>query len=93
MEYKIIYSKYAQEQLEKLSQSDVKIILKTIKKRLLVEPEKNGKFLRSDLKGYLKLKFSKYRVVYQVHKEIITVEIIACGLRKDIYENLLAKIK
>jgi len=93
MEYKIVYSKYAQDQLDKLSQSDVKIILKTIKKRLLIEPEKSGKHLRSDLKGYLKLKFSKYRVVYQVHKEIITVEIIACGLRKDIYENLLNKIK
>jgi len=93
MEYKIVYSKYAQDQLDKLSHSDVRIILKTIKKRLLIEPEKNGKHLRCDLKGYLKLKFSKYRVVYQVHKKIITVEIIACGLRKDIYENLLNKIK
>ena len=93
MDYKIVYSKYAQEQLDKLSQSHVKIILKTIKKRLLIEPEKSGKFLRSDLKGYLKLKFSKYRVVYQIHNEIVTVEIIACGLRKDIYENLLTKIR
>ncbi len=93
MVYEIVYSPYAQKQLESLDHSDQVIILKTIKKRLLIEPEKNGKPLRGELKGYLKLKFSKYRVVYTVHKEIITVEVVACGLRKDIYEKFISKLK
>lgn len=51
-------------------------------------PENAGQYLRGELKGLLKLIFIKYRVVYSVHKKKIIVEIVACGLRKNIYEEL-----
>lgn len=88
MDYKIKFTPFAKKQLKKLGNNDIKIILKQVRKRLTNNPENAGNYLRGELKGYLKLKFSKYRVVYSVHKDIITVEIVACGLRKNIYEQL-----
>ena len=87
MEYKIEFTPFAKKQLKKLGNNDIKIILKQIRKRLTNHPKNAGNYLRGELKGYLKLKFSKYRVVYSVHKEMVTVEIVACGLRKNIYEQ------
>jgi len=87
MEYKIEFTSFAEKQLKKLGNNDIKIILKQIRKRLTNNPEKAGNYLRGELKGFLKLKFSKYRVIYSIHKRKITVEIVACGLRKNIYEQ------
>lgn len=53
--------------------------------RLVEEPDKQGKALTGDLIRYRSLRAvgQRYRVVYQVHAETHTVEVLAMGIRKE----------
>lgn len=53
--------------------------------RLAEEPEKQGKALTGDLAGYRSVRSvgQRYRVVYQVHKDSATVEVLVLGIRKE----------
>jgi mRNA interferase RelE/StbE len=52
---------------------------------LVEEPEKQGKALTGDLAGYRSIRSAgqRYRVVYQVHSESATVEVLVLGIRKE----------
>ncbi|MEW6545102.1 MAG: type II toxin-antitoxin system RelE/ParE family toxin [Nitrospirota bacterium] len=53
--------------------------------RLVEEPDKQGKALTGDLIRYRSLRAvgQRYRVVYQIHAETNTVEVLAMGIRKE----------
>jgi mRNA interferase RelE/StbE len=60
--------------------------------KLSEEPEKQGKKLVKDLSGFRSLHVGgRYRVIYEVQKQVVTVYVLAAGIRKqgdkkDIYE-------
>lgn len=47
-----------------------------------------GKKLSGDHEGYWSVRAWPYRVIYSIHKEIITVTVVSIGHRKDVYEKL-----
>ena len=83
------------EDFKKIDRRDHSIILKTIYKKLSIEPEKYGDPLRNNLKGYWKLKISHYRVVYRIEKKLIQVLVLKVGMRRDeeVYKEMFRRIK
>ncbi|MDQ3706116.1 MAG: type II toxin-antitoxin system RelE/ParE family toxin [Chloroflexota bacterium] len=62
----------------------VKKIVETID-RLKYEPEKQGTPLVDDLIGYRKVRAvgQRYRVIYTIEEDVVTVFVVAVGLRKE----------
>ena len=58
-------------------------ILTAIREKLTVDPEAYGERLRAELHGYWKLRVGQYRVIYEVHKNLITVLVLKIGYRRD----------
>ena len=70
-------------------------ILKTIQKKLSLNPEGYGKPLQGEFFGYWRLRIEDYRVVYCVIKKEIVVLVIKIGMRKDdkIYKELILRLR
>ncbi len=84
-----------EEDFTKINKPDRNLILKTIYKKLSIAPEEYGSPLRSQLKGYWKLKISHYRVIYRVEKDTIKVLVLKVGLRRDeeVYKEMMHRLK
>ena len=52
---------------------------------LAEDPEKQGKALTAELAGYRSLRASgqRYRIIYRVEKQTVSVYVVALGLRKE----------
>jgi mRNA interferase RelE/StbE len=52
---------------------------------LAAEPESRGKPLIADLKGYRSVRAvrQRYRIIYRVERSVVTVMVVAAGLRKE----------
>lgn len=93
MRYRITIAPTALKQLKGITDQRVRAkIIETIN-RLADEPEKQGKPLVGELAGYRSLRAvgQRYRVIYTVNQNEITVIVVAVGLRRaesrgDIYE-------
>jgi mRNA-degrading endonuclease RelE of RelBE toxin-antitoxin system len=83
------------EDFKKIGKHNRSVILKTIYKKLSIEPEKYGDPLSFELKGYWKLKISHYRVIYRIEKDIIRVLVLKVGIRKEdtVYKEMLVRMK
>lgn len=46
-----------------------------------------GKILQRELLGMFSLRVKRYRILYEVHEEKQTIEILVIGARKTIYEE------
>lgn len=68
-----------EEDFKKISRSDQQKIIRSIRKKLTIEPERYGKPLRGDLRGLWKLRFGQYRVVYDIKKDKVLVYVIKVG--------------
>jgi len=66
--------------------TDRRIRLKIFERieKLNTEPEKQGKPLVDDLAGYRSVRAigQRYRIIYEVKPEIVTVTVIGVGIRK-----------
>lgn len=83
--YSIKFSKTASKNFKKLDRTIQKLALKALE-RLKKNP-KIGIPLTGNLKGYWKLRFSRYRIIYQLEKEKLIIIVFDIGHRKDIYKN------
>jgi len=90
-----IHRLVVEEDFKKINKHDRHIILKTIYKKLSIAPEKYGSPLRSELKGYWKLKISHYRIIYRIEKNTIKVLVLKIGIRRDekVYKEMLLRMK
>jgi mRNA interferase RelE/StbE len=84
--YRILFTKEAKKNVEKLDPSIAKIISKAIES-LAVNPAK-GKPLAYELAGLRSLRTSDYRIVYRIKEKELLIIVIAVGHRKEIYEKL-----
>ncbi|MDG7053263.1 MAG: type II toxin-antitoxin system RelE/ParE family toxin [Wolbachia endosymbiont of Alcedoecus sp.] len=62
-------------------------VQKAIEKRLKVSPDKVGKPLSHDLKGYRRIRVGDYRLIYQVNKLERIVTILGIRHREYIYDR------
>ncbi len=82
------------EDLKRIDPSWRRRIIKTIKKKLSVDPSNYGEPLKGIYKKYWKLKVGDYRVIYKIEKKEIVVYVIKVGIRKDykVYKELFYRI-
>ena len=74
---------------------DQKRILKTIDKKLTLDPKAFGKPLIGLLQGYWRLRIEDYRVIYQIIGNEIIVFVVKVGIRKDdqVYREIFQRLK
>ena len=83
-DYQIQITRTAQKQLDKLPDSVADIIIQAIHD-LAANPRPHGCKKLKGRDGY-RIRKGDFRIIYDIYDKILTVEIIAIGNRKDIYE-------
>ena len=83
-EYQIQITKTAQKQLDKISDSVAGILIEAIDD-LAVNPRPHGCKKLKGRDGY-RIRKGDFRIIYDIYDNILTIEVIAIGNRRDIYE-------
>ena len=91
MSYSVLLSDKAQKALQKLDRYQAKIIVSWIKKNLdgCDNPRLYGKALDSDFKGYWRYRVGDYRLIANIQDNLLVIEIVRVGHRREIYEEQL----
>lgn len=84
MSYQLVYSATSRKQIRKLH-PQIKPVVKSKIEKLRENPF-SGKWLEKELSGYLSMRAKRFRVIYKIKDNDLTVEIHYVGHRKDIYE-------
>ena len=84
MSFSITFSKQAIKALDQINEP----FFSTIKESILALAENPRPFGYKQLKGRngFRIRIGNYRVIYEIYNEILLIEIIAIGHRKDIYD-------
>ena len=82
--YNIDFSKKAQKKLDKLSDEIANPILSAIGS-LSTIPRPQGYKKLKGRKGY-RIRVGDYRVIYEIIDDILLIDVVDLGHRKDIYE-------
>lgn len=83
-EYNLVISKTAQKQLDKLTDNIANPLLDAIR-NLAYDPRPYGCKKLKGRDGY-RIRKGDYRIIYDVYDNTLTIEVIALGHRKDIYD-------
>lgn len=85
MKYTVSLTLEAKKMLAAIADKRVQSKLVDRMELLSQEPEKQGKALLSSLSGYRSVRAvgQRYRIIYTVDKNIVTVLVVAVGLRKE----------
>ena len=84
--YKVVISKSAKKELEKLPKKDLQKIVRAIQ-RLSENPRPQGCEKLSGYK-YYRIRQGDHRIVYSIQDGELTILVIKIGHRKDIYKRL-----
>lgn len=84
MNYKVEINKVARKKLDKMSDSIVAPLLKAIY-NLAENPKPQGYKKLKGRPGF-RIRVGNYRIIYEIIEDILLIEIIDLGHRKDIYE-------
>jgi len=87
MKYKVMYSDEALKAYKKLDKQTAEIIYGWIGKNLVgcENPRQYGKPLGYERKGEWRYRVGAYRIIAEIRDDIITIEIINAGHRRNIY--------
>ncbi len=83
-EYKISITKTAQKQLDKLTDSVAGILIEAIQDLTFNPRPHRCKKLKG--RNAYRIRRGDFRVIFEISDRILTVEVIAIGDRKDIYD-------
>lgn len=77
-------------EIAKLSADDRDIVADFLKDELpfMTNPKSKGEPLHGGLKSYWKYRFGNYRLVCEIKKREILIDVITVGDRKEVYKNL-----
>lgn len=84
MPYQIQIRKSAQKQLDKLSDDIAENLLDAIEE-LAVNPRPSGCKKLKGRSGY-RIRKDDYRIIYDIYDDVLIVDVIAAGHRKEIYD-------
>lgn len=82
--YEIIFRSPAERFLKKLDKNIQKNIINKIE--TLKENPRIGKPLSGDLAGLWRLRYDKYRIVYEIKDQQLIIFVLNIGHRKNIYD-------
>ena len=84
--FKIEWKQSAIKELKKLNKSAIQNIIEAVEK-LSSNPHPTGSRKLRAAEYTYRLRIGQYRVIYSIHSEILVIEIIRVGHRKNIYKN------
>lgn len=76
--------KSVEKDLRALSKADQKRTLEQIGKVLANDPSQ-GKALSGEFKGLYRWRTGRFRVIYEIQKEVLIILVLKIGHRKDVY--------
>ncbi len=82
--YKVLIEKGVQKQLEKISEPDYSKVKAAIL-GLSINPRPVGSKKLKGRDGY-RIRQGDYRIIYDVQDDVLVVQVLAAGHRKDIYD-------
>jgi len=87
--YSVVYSNKALREFQKLDKPTAVMIFGWIDKNLVncSNPRLHGEALIGDKKGYWRYRIGTYRLIADIHDDIVAIEIINVAHRRDIYNN------
>jgi mRNA interferase RelE/StbE len=85
--YSIVFTRSAEKELDRLPNKSYIKVMAAIEK-LADKPYPTGVKKIQGHKNLWRLREGDYRVVYSIIDEVLTVEIIKIGHRKDVYKNI-----
>jgi mRNA interferase RelE/StbE len=86
--YKIEWKHSARKELKKLKKDDIPRIIKAVED-LSLNPYPPGTRKLQGCEYLYRIRVGKYRIVYSVKNEVLVIEIIRIGHRKDIYKKFI----
>ena len=87
MAWKVEYTKTAREQLKKLPNEIALRITKYMDKRAAEAPRQYGKAMKGEYAGRWRYRVGDYRVVCSLHDDVLVIEVLRVGHRKNVYQN------
>ena len=86
--YAVEYSVRAVKALKKMDRQTTVMLISWVEKNLVgcSDPRAHGKALSGDRKGYWRYRIGSYRLIAKIDDNIITINIINAGHRRDIYK-------
>jgi len=90
MNWTVRVNRRVAKEISKLPSDDRDTIADFLKDELpfMVNPKSKGEPLHGDLKAYWKYRFGNYRIVCEIKKKEILIDVITVGDRKEVYKNL-----
>jgi mRNA interferase RelE/StbE len=85
--YKIEWKRSAKKELEQLPKNAILKAL-SIVETLANDPHPNDSIKMSGTDHTYRIRFGNYRLIYNVMDQILIIEVIRVGHRKDVYRNL-----
>lgn len=87
MAWQVEFSKQAAKQIKKLDHSNAKILMSWIGKNLVgtEDPRIHGKALKGCLSGVWRYRVGDYRILTELHDNIVTVLVLQVGHCREVY--------
>ena len=82
--FEVQFKKSVAKDLKTLAKADQKRVLEQIEKVLAKDPHL-GKALSGEFKGLYRWRTGRFRVIYEIHKDVLIVLVLKIGHRKDVY--------
>ena len=87
MSYSIEIKKSAAKTLKKIPKLDLQRIVKKIDDIAENLPNQEMSKMKGD-NPFHKIRVGNYRIIYEIHEEVLIILIVKIGHRKDVYRNL-----
>lgn len=87
MAWQIVFTKKAQKQIKALDKATQLRFKKTIKEKLMTNPNAYLEALLGEFGGYYKFRIGDYRLICSKEDQKLTIIIIELGHRREIYKN------
>lgn len=82
--FEVQFKKSVEKDLKALPKLDQRKVLEQIGKVLAKNPYL-GKALSGDFKGLYRWRTGRFRVIYEIHKDVLIILVLKIGHRKDVY--------
>ena len=91
----LIHPRVLAEDLKRFDPPVQRQLIRTLRKRLSIDPKSYGEPMRGELAGLWKLRVGEYRVVYRMVEKRIEVLVLKVGIRRDfeVYRELLHRLR
>ena len=82
--FEVQFKKSVAKDLKALPKADQKRVVEQIEKVLAKDPYL-GKALSGEFKGLYRWRTGRFRVIYEIHKDVLIILVLKIGHRKDVY--------